>query len=82
MLNKKEIYCPSCGEKIFFCLDEWGYTPIHLHCKKDNINIGATSFEKCIQLLIKYHTPKTYIEFYNNEIKFLHINGEVIINNE
>ena len=39
MQNEKEIYCPRCGEKVFFCIDEWGHTPIHLHCKKDNINI-------------------------------------------
>lgn len=79
MQNKKEIYCPHCGEKIFFCLDEWGYTPIHLHCQKDNINIGATSFKKCIELLQKYNKPKTYIEFYNNKIQLLILEGKVII---
>lgn len=80
--NKEILICPNCGEKVSFNIDGYGYTPIHLHCNKDDINIGATSFDKCAELFTEYHAPRTYLEFYNNEIKFLAINRKVIINNE
>lgn len=73
------ILCPSCNNECYFCLDEWGHTPFHLHCDKCNINIGSTSFKKCINLLQKYHKPKTYLEFYQDEIKLLFEEGEKII---
>ena len=75
---QNDIICPSCGDKCYFCLDEWGHTPIHLHCDKCNINIGSTSFKKCIDLLQKYNKQKTYLEFYYNEIKLLFEEGKKI----
>ena len=63
--------CPNCGNKVYFGLDEWGYTPIHLHCDNCNINIGATSFKECIELLKNYHKPKTHIEFYCGKIQHI-----------
>ena len=60
-----DIQCPNCGELVYFCFDEWGHTPFHLHCNKCDINIGASSFEQTIELLKKYHKPHTLIEFYN-----------------
>ena len=78
--NKRKIdYCPNCNSEIFFCLDEWGYTPLHLHCDKCNIDIGCTSFEKAIELLQDNHDKNTYIEYYNDEIKFKTINDKIII---
>ena len=78
----KDIICPNCKNKMFFCYDEWGYTPAHLHCDNCHINIGATSFQKCIDLLQEYHQPQTYMEYYKNNIQWLMINGKEIINNE
>ena len=63
--------CPNCGNDIYFCLDEWGHTPFHLHCDNCDINIGATSFNKCIELLKDYHKHKTYIEFYHHKIQYM-----------
>ena len=63
--------CPNCGNDIYFCLDEWGHTPFHLHCDNCDINIGATSFNKCIELLKDYHKPKTYAEFYCGKIQHM-----------
>ena len=81
MPNKEKIICPNCGEPCYFNIDEWGYTPIHLHCKRDKINIGATSFKKCIELLSSYHEPETYLEFFNNEIQWMYIGKKEVINN-
>lgn len=61
--------CPNCNNEIYFCLDEMGYAPIHLHCDNCDINIGATSFNKCIELFKDYHKPKTYIEYYYDTVK-------------
>lgn len=74
--------CPNCNTNIFFCLDEWGHTPWHLHCEKCHINIGSQSFQTCEELLQKYHQPNTYIEYYRNGIQWMYVNGEEIINNE
>lgn len=76
------ILCPNCGEETYFCFDEWGYTPFHLHCKKCEINIGATSIQKCKELLVDHHKPQTYIEYYNGEIQLLFEEGRRVINNE
>ena len=73
------ILCPNCNDRVFYCLDEWGYTPIHLHCDNCDINIGATSFNKCNELLEQYHKKRTYIEYFNNKIHFLSEEGEIII---
>ena len=66
-----EERCPNCNNKLTFGLDEWGHTPFHLHCDNCDINIGATSFNKCIELLKDYHKPKTYIEFYYGKIQHM-----------
>lgn len=76
----KDILCPNCKNKIYFCLDEWGYTPWHLHCKTCDINIGATSQKKAINLLQKYHSLETWIEYYGGDIQILCIKGKYIIN--
>ena len=81
MQNKEKIICPNCGEYCHFYLDEWGYTPIHLHCRKDKINIGATSFKKCIELLFSYHEPETCLEFFNNKIQWMHVGKKEVIDN-
>lgn len=78
----KDILCPNCNNKIFFYYDEWGYTPAHLHCNNCYINIGATNFQKCIELLQIYHQPNTHLEYYKDKIQLLIINGKKIINNE
>ena len=77
--TNKIITCPNCNNECFYCLDEWGYTPIHLHCNNCHIDIGATGFEKCKDLLKEYHKPYTYLEYYGNEIQLLIINGKKII---
>ncbi len=69
---KKSVQCPNCKEELFFCLDEWGRTPFHLHCDKCCINIGATSTEVAMEL-IKYCKPFTYIEFFDNRIQLCDI---------
>lgn len=82
-LMQNEIHmCPNCKREIYFCFDEWGHTPCHLHCDICDINIGSTSFNKCLDLLKDYHKPKTYIEYYCQEIKLLYEDGKLIINKE
>jgi hypothetical protein len=76
----KMLYCPTCQEKVHFHLDEWGRTPWHLHCENCNINIGMNYLKKAEELLQKYHSPNTWIEYYENVIQILNINGEYIIN--
>ena len=77
----KMLYCPTCQEKVHFHLDEWGYTPWHLHCENCNINIGMSSLKKAEELLSKYHTPNTWVEYYGNAVQILNIDGKYIINN-
>jgi len=77
----KMLYCPTCQEKVHFHLDEWGRTPWHLHCENCNINIGMNYLKKAEELLSKYHSLNTWIEYYDNAIQILNINGEYIINN-
>ncbi len=76
----KFIICPNCQNEMKFYLDEWGYTPWHLHCEVCNINIGTSNQKKAIDLIQKYHFPETWIEYYANEIQILCINGKYIIN--
>ena len=76
------MICPNCNFEIFFCLDEWGYTPFHLHCKNCNINIGSKSRQHCIELFKEYHQPNTYLEYYKNNIQLLIINGKFLIDQE
>jgi len=77
----KDIFCPNCNNKCLFFLDEWGYTPIHLHCDNCHIDIGANGVEKCKDLLKEHHWPNTYLEYYGNEIQLLIINDKKIIDN-
>lgn len=72
------ILCPNCGEEMHFCFDEWGRTPFHLHCNKCDINIGATSTNKCIELLTDYHKPHTWLEYYQGDVKVLYEEGRKI----
>ena len=67
-----KIICPTCKNECYMCLDEWGHTPFHLHCNKCSINIGATSPDKCIELLMEYHKPYTWLEYYQGDIQILY----------
>lgn len=67
----KKLLCPNCNTELYFCLDSYGRTPWHLHCKNCDINIGSTSQLKAIDLIQKYHKPHTYIEYYNNKIQYI-----------
>lgn len=70
-INHMQGRCPNCNSKYYFCFDEWGPTPYHLHCDTCHINIGANSQRKTEELLYEYHKKNTYIEYYNDEIKIL-----------
>lgn len=74
--------CPNCKNVTFGALDEWGYTPIHLHCNNCGINIGATSLKKCFELFQLYNKPHTFLEYYHNDIQLLFENNKKIINKE
>ena len=73
------LICPNCNSMLYWNLDEWGRTPWHLHCDKCFINIGVTKKNKAIELIQKYHQPKTYIEYYDNEIQILFKNNKAVI---
>ncbi len=77
---QSNLICPSCNSLLYWCFDEWGRTPWHLHCNKCSINIGMDNRNKAIELIQKYHKPKTYIEYYNNNIQILFENNKTIIN--
>lgn len=79
---QNDLICPNCNSPLYWCLDEWGRTPWHLHCNKCSINIGVDKHNKAIELIQKYHKPNTWIEYYNNEIKILFENNKQIIFNE
>lgn len=79
---QNDLICPNCNSLLYYCLDEWGYTPWHLHCKNCSINIGATSIDKTIKLFQIYHKPNTWIEYYNNNIQILFQDNQKIINRE
>ena len=36
----EKIICPTCHNKMYITIDEWGCTPWHLHCDNCYINIG------------------------------------------
>lgn len=78
----EKIICPNCNKETFYCLDEWGRTPFHLHCDKCYINIGATSIRECKELFKDFHEPCTQMEYYNKRIQYLAIKGEELINAE
>ena len=82
MQNKNIVVCPNCNGECYINLDEFGYTPWHIHCNNCNINIGATKIDECIKLLNKYHNKNTYLEYYKDKIKLLIIEKEVVINAE
>ena len=79
---QNDVICPACNTKGFIALDEWGRTPWHIHCDNCDINIGATSIKKGVELLQIYHKPHTWIEFYNKEIQILYEDGKMIYNKE
>lgn len=79
---QNDIKCPNCNSLMYFNLDEWGYTPWHLHCDNCHINIGTNSMNKAIELVQIYHKPNTYIEYYHNDIQVLFENNKLIISNE
>ena len=68
---QNDSLCPECKQPLYFCLDEWGRTPWHLHCDNCNINIGVNKPEKAIELIQKYNKKNTYLEYYNNDIQIL-----------
>ena len=74
--------CPNCERETFFCFDEWGHTPYHLHCNFCDINIGASSPNECVDLFQRYNKPKTYIEYYHKSIQIMFENNKCIINKE
>lgn len=76
---QNDLICPNCNSLLYWGFDEWGRTPWHLHCRKCNINIGVNKQNKAIELIQKYHQPKTYIEYYNNDIQVLFENNKQII---
>lgn len=75
MKEVTKIICPTCKNECYICLDEWGHTPFHLHCDICNINIGATSPNKCIELLMDHHKPYTRLEYYQGDIQMLFEGG-------
>lgn len=79
---QSDLICPNCNSLLYWCLDSWGRTPWHLHCDNCSINIGMDDRNKTIELIQKYHKPKTYIEYYNNNIQILFENNKAIINKE
>lgn len=54
----KFIICPNCLNKMKFYLNEWGYTPWHLHCKVCNINIGTNNQKKNNRFNTKISSPR------------------------
>jgi len=76
MNNNDKCYCPNCNEEVYFNLDSYGRTPIHLHCDNCDINIGANSFKKCKELFEQYHEKHTYIEYFAGEIQLSYIGGK------
>ena len=74
-----ELKCPNCNNGMFFNLDSYGFTPIHLHCDNCDINIGANSFDKCLELLKEHHKPNTWLEYHGGKIRLLHENNKCII---
>ena len=68
---QNDLICPRCKKPLYFCLDEWGRTPWHLHCDNCHINIGTNNQKKAIELIQKYNKKDTYLEYYDNDIQVL-----------
>lgn len=81
-MTNENLICPNCGCPITINLDSYGRTPFHLHCLDCEINIGATSIKKCIELFKKYHQTDTYIEYYNEDIQLMFEKSKCIIQQE
>lgn len=67
-MTDQNIYCPICRNEMYIGLDEWGYTPFHLHCTKCDINIGMrklSDIDKWIKYPLKKHI---YIEDFPEEL--------------
>ena len=79
---QNDLICPRCKNPLYFTLDEWGFTPWHLHCDNCNINIGTNKPQKAIELIQKYNKNNTYIEYYNNDIQVLWEEKKLKINKE
>lgn len=79
---QNDSLCPNCKNPLYFSLDEWGRTPWHLHCDNCHINIGTNKPKKAIELIQQYHKPKTYIEYYQNDIQLFFEGNTCIINKE
>ena len=77
-----QIECFNCEKQIYFCYDEFGCTPYHLHCAQCDINIGAPSPQKAVELFLLHHKPHTLIEFYSNKIILQIEEGRKIIDLE
>ena len=75
-MQKTDLICPKCKNPLYFCLDEWGRTPWHLHCDNCHINIGVNKPKKAIELIQKYNKKDTYLEYYNNDIQILFEEGK------
>lgn len=79
-MEKIEKYCPCCKELMYLCLDEWGHTMWHWHCNDCNINIGTAHTYDIDKIIQTYPYRKNmYLEFYNNKIQALIIDGKEII---
>lgn len=78
-MKNKILLCPSCNSKLYFTLDEWGFTPWHLHCGNCHINIGVNKQKKAIELIQKYNKKDTYLEYYDNDIQVLFEKGKAKI---
>lgn len=79
---QNDLICPRCKNPLYFTLDEWGFTPWHLHCDNCHINIGTNKPQKAIELIQKYNKNNTYIEYYNNDIQVLWEEKKLKINKE
>lgn len=76
---KKDKTCPICGGLLAYCFDEWGHTPLHLHCLDYNIDIGSTRHEDNIRLLKENHVKDTFIEYWSNTIQEHLVEDTVIV---
>ena len=77
-MDNEKLICPNCGCPIEILLDNYGRTPFHLRCYDCEIDIGATSIKRCIEIFKKHHKGNTYIEYYENAIQLFIENGKII----
>ena len=79
-MTKIEKYCPCCNNPMYLCLDEWGRTMWHWHCDNCHINIGTEHTYDIDKIIQNYDCQKNmYLEFYNNKIQELCINGKELV---